>query len=62
MESLNTPFQLADHELPVTCSIGIAVFPNDGPEMDTVVKHAGVAMHHAKQREKNTYQFYSTAN
>jgi len=60
LESFNTPFQLADHELPVTCSIGIAVFPNDGAEMDTVVKHAGVAMHHAKQREKNTYQFYSS--
>jgi diguanylate cyclase (GGDEF)-like protein len=60
LESFNAPFQLADHELPVTCSIGIAVFPNDGPEMDTVVKHAGVAMHHAKQREKNTYQFYSS--
>ena len=60
LESFNVPFQLADHELPVTCSIGIAVFPDDGPDMDTVVKHAGVAMHHTKQREKNTYQFYSS--
>jgi diguanylate cyclase (GGDEF)-like protein len=60
LESFHAPFQLADHELPVTCSIGIAVFPNDGPETDTVVKHAGVAMHHAKQHEKNSYQFYSS--
>jgi diguanylate cyclase (GGDEF)-like protein len=60
LESFNPPFQLADHELPVTCSIGIAVFPNDGTETDTVVKHAGIAMHHAKQGEKNSYQFYSS--
>ncbi len=59
LESFEAPFQIADHELPVTCSIGIAVFPGDGAEIDNVVKNAGVAMHHAKQK-KNAYEFYSS--
>jgi diguanylate cyclase (GGDEF)-like protein len=59
LESFNVPFQLADHELPLTCSIGIAVFPDDGEEIDSIVKNAGVAMHHAKQK-KNSYEFYSS--
>jgi EAL domain-containing protein (putative c-di-GMP-specific phosphodiesterase class I) len=44
----------------VTCSIGIAVFPDDGIERDTIVKNAGAAMRHAKARGKNTCAFYST--
>jgi EAL domain-containing protein (putative c-di-GMP-specific phosphodiesterase class I) len=54
------PFYVSEHELAVTCSIGIAVFPDDGVKADTVVKNAGAAMHHVKQLGKNTFQFYSS--
>jgi EAL domain-containing protein (putative c-di-GMP-specific phosphodiesterase class I) len=54
------PFHVSEHELAVTCSIGIAVFPDDGVKADTVVKNAGAAMHHVKQLGKNTFQFYSS--
>jgi diguanylate cyclase (GGDEF)-like protein len=54
------PFHVSELELAVTCSIGIAVFPDDGVKADTVVKNAGAAMHHVKQLGKNTFQFYSS--
>ena len=54
------PYNLSDHELTLTCSIGIAVFPEDGVKTDTVVKNAGAAMHHAKALGKNTFHFYSS--
>jgi len=60
LAAMSVPFHLADHELPVTCSIGVAVFPPDGGDKDSVVKHAGVAMHAAKGRGSHNYQFYSS--
>jgi diguanylate cyclase (GGDEF)-like protein len=57
--AIATPFHVSDHELSLTCSIGIAVFPVDGVHADTIVKNAGAAMHHAKQRSRNSFQFYS---
>jgi diguanylate cyclase (GGDEF)-like protein len=60
LEAICVPFHLSEHELTVTCSIGIAVFPNDGVARDTVVKNAAAAMQHAKQRGKNTSEFYSS--
>jgi diguanylate cyclase len=60
LEAIAAPFHLADHELTITCSIGVAVFPADGADRDTLVKNAGTAMHAAKDRGKNTFQFYSS--
>jgi diguanylate cyclase (GGDEF)-like protein len=57
--ALEEPFHVEGHEVFVTPSIGIAVFPNDGEDVDTLLKHADIAMHHAKQRGRNTYEFYS---
>jgi diguanylate cyclase (GGDEF)-like protein len=57
--AIAAPFHVSDHELALTCSIGIAVFPVDGLHSDTIVKNAGTAMHHAKQRNKNSFEFYS---
>ena len=54
------PFRLAEHEINVTCSVGISVFPTDGVEVDTILKNAGAAMRHAKERGKNFAVFYSS--
>ena len=45
----------------VTTSIGIASFPADGTDAETLVKHADVAMYRAKDRGRNTYQFFTPA-
>ena len=50
-----------DSELFVTTSIGIASFPADGGDAETLVKHADVAMYRAKDRGRNTYQFFTPA-
>jgi diguanylate cyclase (GGDEF)-like protein len=60
LTAIAAPFDLSGHELAVTCSIGIAIFPADGDLTDTIVKNAGAAMRHAKSLGKNTSQFYSS--
>ena len=45
-------------QVSVTSSIGISVFPEDGNDSETLLKHADSAMYHAKQNGRNTYQFY----
>ncbi|HMA08635.1 MAG TPA: EAL domain-containing protein, partial [Ramlibacter sp.] len=47
-------------EIFVTCSIGVAVFPDDGRELDTLLTNAGLAMRHAKRSGRQTYAFFST--
>lgn len=59
LSSLAKPCTIANQEIFLTSSIGIAVFPDDGEDLDTLIKHADIAMSHAKQQGKNTYQFYS---
>jgi diguanylate cyclase (GGDEF)-like protein len=49
------------HEISVTTSIGISLFPQDGMEADTLLKNADSAMYHAKGTGRNTYQFYMKA-
>jgi len=57
--TLKQPFIIDGHELYVSASIGIALYPHDGSNMDTLIKHADVAMYHVKGQGKNGYQFYS---
>ena len=59
LDAIAEPFSLLGHELQTTCGIGIAVFPGDGTDTDSIVRNASVAMHHAKRQKKNSYQFYS---
>jgi len=47
-------------EMFVTCSVGVAVFPDDGRVLDPLVTNAGLAMRHAKRSGRHTYAFFST--
>ncbi|MCG5502003.1 putative bifunctional diguanylate cyclase/phosphodiesterase, partial [Ectothiorhodospira lacustris] len=58
-ELLRRPFFLAGREMVLTASIGIAVYPDDGKDADTLIKHADTAMYHAKSLGRNNTQFYS---
>jgi diguanylate cyclase (GGDEF)-like protein/PAS domain S-box-containing protein len=59
-EVLKEPFMIDDNELYVSASIGISIFPRDGTNMDSLIKHADIAMYHVKDTGKNNYRFYST--
>ncbi|MGM0703358.1 MAG: putative bifunctional diguanylate cyclase/phosphodiesterase [Pseudomonadota bacterium] len=59
LAAVSTPFTLVGQEFRITISIGIARFPDDGEDEQTLMKHADVAMYHAKEEGKNNAQFYS---
>ena len=56
--NLSQPLSLSGHELCITPSIGIAVFPNDGEDAETLLKNADMAMYLAKRQGRNRYRFY----
>ncbi|WP_189941928.1 EAL domain-containing protein [Sulfuriferula thiophila] len=49
---------IAEHDLNVTLSIGISIFPDDGEDAETLLKNADAAMYHAKENGRNNYQFF----
>ncbi len=55
------PFELAPHELTVTPSIGIAMYPADGTDFDALSRCADAAMYRAKQDGRNCYRFFTAA-
>ncbi len=56
---LKDPVNIAGHELFITASIGIAVYPDDGQSEDVLTRHADAAMYHAKNSGRNNYQFFT---
>ncbi len=59
IEKVSQPFVFDCHELHTSPSIGICVFPEDGGDIDTLMKNADTAMYHAKSLGRNNYQFYA---
>ncbi|MGV7207276.1 EAL domain-containing protein [Oxalobacteraceae bacterium A2-2] len=53
------PIQLGGQEVQVSCSIGVAVYPRDGADTDTLLMNADSAMYRAKETGKNNCQFYT---
>jgi diguanylate cyclase (GGDEF)-like protein len=58
--TLSAPHQIDAHNLHVTASIGIVVYPDDGTNAETLMKHADFAMYHAKALGRNNYQFFES--
>ncbi|MFM2060170.1 MAG: hypothetical protein RLY71_4555, partial [Pseudomonadota bacterium] len=56
--ALAAPFTLGPHQVYVSASIGISVFPGDGRDADTLLKNADTAMYRAKEAGRNTCQFF----
>lgn len=61
LESLRRPIRLGTQEVFVTASVGIAIYPFDGADTEELLKSADVAMYHAKEQGRNTYQMYSAS-
>ncbi len=58
IQSLEQPIVIAEHLLAITTSIGISIYPNDSEDTDTLLRYADIAMYAAKEKGRNTFQFY----
>jgi diguanylate cyclase (GGDEF)-like protein/PAS domain S-box-containing protein len=59
LEVIEQPYWVHGHLVHVSASIGLALFPDDGDDPDTLLKNADVAMYRAKEAGKNVYQFFA---
>lgn len=59
LDTLQAPLAFDGYEVFVTASIGISIYPGDGQDSTTLLRHADNALHYAKQRGKNSYAFFS---
>jgi diguanylate cyclase (GGDEF)-like protein/PAS domain S-box-containing protein len=58
LAAISTPFKMAGHELAITSSVGIVLFPEDGNTPEVLLKNADTAMYHAKKKG-NSYLFFN---
>src|SRR5512135_705209 len=61
IEAVAQPLELAGHDFHVTTSMGIGLYPNDGKDATTLLKHADTAMYVAKSEGKNQYRYFDAA-
>lgn len=59
LQLFQQPVSFEDHEIYITLSIGIAMYPDDGTDAETLIRNADIAMYCAKERGKNNYQLYN---
>lgn len=58
LQAVQLPYIIDVHELHITASIGIVVYPTDGVESEALLQNADFAMYEAKDRGRNNFQFY----
>ena len=59
IDAMKEPIQLKSHQLYISTSIGISLYPNDSSDENNLLKYADTAMYKAKDEGRNNYQFYS---
>jgi len=60
LDNISEQMTLSNHEVVITASIGISVYPSDGQDASVLLKNANTALARAKAAGKNTYQFFTT--
>jgi diguanylate cyclase (GGDEF)-like protein/PAS domain S-box-containing protein len=58
LDAVAEPHHIAGHELHLTASIGVSVYPDDGHDAETLMRNADIAMYHAKEHGRGRYQFF----
>ncbi len=58
LDRLASPYQIEGHELTVTPSIGITIWPDDGADLESLIKNADLAMYHSKAEGRNQFSFF----
>jgi diguanylate cyclase (GGDEF)-like protein/PAS domain S-box-containing protein len=61
LDALKRPILLEGREVVVSASVGIAVYPDDGADVEALLRNAEVAMYHAKDLGRDSYQFYTSS-
>jgi diguanylate cyclase (GGDEF)-like protein/PAS domain S-box-containing protein len=61
LKALVEAHSIDHHDLHITTSIGVSVFPDDGPNAETLIKNADTAMYQAKENGRQRYQFFKPA-
>ncbi|MGA8810337.1 MAG: PAS domain S-box protein, partial [Thermoanaerobaculia bacterium] len=59
LEAVRYPFHIEGREFYITTSIGISVYPEDGPDAETLIKSADTAMYQAKEQGRDNYQLFN---
>nr|WP_315430299.1 EAL domain-containing protein [uncultured Albidiferax sp.] len=60
VEAASQPYQVGEHRLHVSASIGLSIYPDDGSDVETLLRNADTAMYHAKKNGRNNYQVFSS--
>ena len=60
-DAVAQPLQLGEYEFFLSCCMGVAVYPDDGVDADTLIKHADIAMYRAKEQGRGHWQFYASS-
>ena len=60
LTALSSPFEILNHEIKVSTSIGVTIYPYDGADPDTLLRHADQALYAAKQEGRNRYSLFDT--
>lgn len=61
LHALNHPFRVAEHDIGISASVGIAVYPQQGDNEKLLLINADIAMYQAKKNGRNGYRFFSAA-
>ncbi|RJX18010.1 MAG: GGDEF domain-containing response regulator [Desulforudis sp.] len=61
VEAVRQPLKIGEHELYISTSIGIVLFPDDGQDAETLLKNADTAMYRAKENGRNHYELYASS-
>ncbi|WP_317201163.1 putative bifunctional diguanylate cyclase/phosphodiesterase [Janthinobacterium sp.] len=59
LEAIDAPYRIGPYDLKVTASIGIALYPGDGEDMETLLKCADAAMYQVKQADRHDFRFFT---
>ena len=59
LDALIAPYQISGNDMRTTASIGIAIFPDDGENVETLIKNSDLAMYYAKEAGRNNCQFFT---
>jgi diguanylate cyclase (GGDEF)-like protein/PAS domain S-box-containing protein len=58
LQAVRLPYVMDEHEIHITASVGIVIYPGDGAEVEALLQNADSALYEAKGRGRNNYQFY----